>query len=329
MAIESADLLLYRAAINNDTTANGGRLSTTEITTAVKNSMMPDVSEADRTAGLTRYRKLYFKNANDDDETLENPKIHLSSTASGDDYVQLFEGTQTDTQNDIGTPTFYGVGTLKANVSAGGNRLVMVLEATDITVIRDADTIFITDGTNSEYHENVTISKASNEVTITLEAGDTLQNSYLLATPTYIASVIEPSDIVASADNYDDSEGADTSYNFTTYPVVIDNIGTIEQEWTMTVEDGGATFTLEGDTLGEVETGVSILAEYAPNNADFTAPYFTLDEAGWSGDLVGGEVLTFQTHPAAAPIWIKQVVPSGSGALAAATFDITIIGEST
>jgi len=323
MSIVAGELKEYKSETVSDESTNGGRISANAITDNANRNVFPDVTEAQRTSGVTQYRKVFHKVENDDDDTLSSARIHMTQITDGDDRVTLFEGTQTDTQADISSPDEYGVGTLKSNVSGGGTSLICVLENSAMTIFRDADTIWIGDGTNEEYHENVTISKNGDEVTITLAAGDSLQNAYLAATPTYIASVIEYGDIEASVDNYG---GTALVFDSTTYPVTPDHIGTIEDTWTITIGAGGA-FTCSGANTGAVTSG-NTSANFAPSNGDFTKPYFTLNSNGWNSPQQG-DTFTFQTHPAAAPIWRKRVVPAGASAASGNNYKVQTKGETS
>ena len=73
-------------------------------------------------------------------------------------------------------------------------------------------------------------------------------------------------------------------------------------------------FAVAGDTLGSVGSG-NIASNFAPTNPDFGAPYFTLPSAIWGGAWASGETFTFQTHPAALPLWLKRVVPAGAASI--------------
>ena len=324
MAISDAELKRYKATTITDTTANGGKMSAVESVSGVKNNIFPDVSEAERTAGVTRYRKMFGKVANDADLTLSSPKLHFTQVTPADDYVVLFAATQTDTQNDItGSERLYGAGTLKTNVSAGGTSFVVTLEA-DVIVFVNADMVWIGDGVNSEYHDNVTISKSSLDITITLDSGDQLANDYT-TTATIGASVYEPSDVEGSIASWSETSGSGT-FDESGHPVVVDNIGGIEESWTLTFTSSTA-FGVSGATVGSVGTG-TISGDFEPSNSDFTKPYFKLPSAGWGGTWANAETLTFTTHPASAPYWMKEVVSAGAASYADNDFYVLFGGAS-
>lgn len=108
--------------------------------------------------------------------------------------------------------------------------------------------------------------------------------------------------------------------------VILDNIGTIQQEWTVTF-NGATTFTVAGDSVGALAAG-STASEYAPNNPSFTKPYFTLPTSLWSGTWASGDTLEFTTSPAAQPLVQERRVPPGCASLANNRIRKVTIGES-
>ncbi len=331
MSIVDSELKFYKSATVDDTTSNGGVMTSTLITSGVLQNVFPHALAAERVAGSTKYRKIFGKVANDDDLTLLSPQVWIDVVTAADDWVTMFAGTQTDTQNDIGTPRLYGCASLKTDVSIGGGTLVVTVEDASITgIFVDGDTIRVTDmedpdsGTgNEEFHViSGTPSVSDDEVTITLT--DTLSNAFLTADDTRVMSVYEPSDILCSVDNWVET-GAFT-YDEVSYEVVCDNIGTIEQTWTLTFSDD-TNFTVSGNTVGALASGV-IGTDYDEDNPDFTKPYFTLLSAGWGGTAVNGNTLVFQTHPASVPIWEERVIPAGATALSTNKTVLVLAGES-
>jgi hypothetical protein len=87
-------------------------------------------------------------------------------------------------------------------------------------------------------------------------------------------------------------------------------------------------FNIAGDTVGAVGSG-NTSSGAAPNNPAFNKPYFTLNAALFGGSYVAGNMLTFSTHPAAVPLWVRQVVPDGAVAMSNNTFSIYIDGETS
>lgn len=319
MPILTSELKFYKALNVSETTANGGRCSTNQVVSGAVNNLFPLVLPEDRVAGKILYRKLFAAVDNDDDLTLYSGTVYIDAPTPGADWATIFPGTQRDTMADHGTiSTYYGVATLATNVSAGGSTVIVNVEDASIAgMFANGRTIVITDRTvptgaasgNREFH---TISGApvavGAQVTITL-AG-TLANAYTTAARTRVASVLSLGDIACSVDNWVET-GAGT-YDEATYPVLCDNLGTVEQTWTLTFTDA-TTFSVSGDTVGSVGSG-SVGTNFAPVNSAASKPYFTLRAAGFGGTWAAGNTIVFQTHPSKAPFFARWNVPAGSAA---------------
>lgn len=329
MTILSSELKFYKSATVTDTAANGGRMSANLITSGVVQNVFPNVLSAERSTGSIKYRKLFFKVANDADETLYSPLLYLFAPTAGEDWVVFFEGTQTDIQSDItGSERIYGAGTLSSSVSAAGTVLVIDVEDSSITgIIQAGDTLHITDklspSSTSGNEETVVVgsvdSVSGTEVTVTVTSG--LLNSY--AAGSSVSSVLRVGDLKCSVDNWVET-GAFT-YNESTYPVLCDNIGTIEQTWTLTFSSS-TVFTVSGNTVGSVGSG-NTTTDFSPTNTNFSKPYFTLEFEGWGGTPAAGNTLVFQTHPASVPLWEKRVVPAGCSSIAGNNVYLVAEGE--
>jgi len=321
MSILNHELKWYRSQVVSNTSANGGRLSINQIVDSVKNNLFPDVTETERTAGLTRYRKAFLKIVNTDNEMLSNAIVHLLTVTPADDYITMFEGTHVDTQANISSPTEYGAGGLASSVESGVTEFDVNVKHTDMIIFRTGDRIYISDGVNEEYHDNVSISKSGTVVTITLDTGSQLANAY--AADSVVASCIEIGDIDYSIDDFNVVSTGGT-YNETNN-IVVDNIGGIFENWTLTFT-GVSTFTCAGSVIGSVGSG-SVNSNYSPTNINFARPYFTLNSIGFGGSWVIGDTITFTTVPRNVPIWFKKVVPALSASYSGNNFDFRILGE--
>lgn len=334
MSIQASEIKFYKSATVNDTDDNGGVMSDNEITDNVKNNLWPDVPQGERVAGSTKYRKIFIKIANDADLALVDPRIFVETHTPGDDRVLIFPGTQSDTQADIVTPRLYGCGPLDADVSIGATSLAVNTEAAADAIFLSGDLIRVSDKTsvddangNEEFIRLAATNAVAwngNKATLTFDAGQSLANAYT-ATATRVASVIEHADIQASVDNWVESSAAGT-YDETTYPVLPDHIGSVEESWLLTFSSA-TNFSCVGDRLGSMGSG-TIGSSFAPNNAAFSKPYFTLSSSGWGGTWANGDTLAFQTHPATAPVWEKRIVPAGANSLTGNKVVVAISGES-
>ncbi len=314
MPVLTTEIKWMRSAAFNDTAANGGRMSNSVVPSDVRNNILPNVTQAQRTAGLTRYRKLFIKNTNGSLLTAEEAKLFVENYAPGADRVLIFPATQTDIQSGItGSEQLYGCGQLDQDTGTDALSIDVEVEdaADDIFVdgmlirISDKDEI---DGTGNEEYVRLygDAVYAGNIATLTLDTP--LANEYD-AVNTLVASVIEAGDIVAVVDPAVVTSTGGT-FSDDSDPILPDNVGTIEQNWTLTF-NAPTTFAVVGDTVGSVGSG-NTGENFEPTNAGANAPYFTIDFAAFGGTFQSGDTITFSTTPAAFPVWYKQVVPAGA-----------------
>jgi hypothetical protein len=331
MTILATELKLYKSTTVTNTTANGGRMSPTPIVSGVAANVFPAAFKSELLAGSTVRRKVFLKCANDADEVLTAPWCYLDGPTPAGDYVYFHVGTQRDTAADIaGSERKYGAGTLKTTITAGASSVTVTVEAAALTgIFQDGDTIRITDkltpssvtGNEELMVISGTPSVAGLDVTMSLTA--TTANGY--AAGSKVGSLYYPGGTLeCSVTNWAET-GAGT-YNESSYPVVCDNIGTVEQTWTLTFSSATA-FTVSGDTVGSVGAG-SVGSNFVPTNADWSKPYFTLASAGFGGTWANGNTIVWQTHPAAIPVWETHVIPAGTSSLAGNAVTLVWGGES-
>jgi len=337
MAILASEIIVKKSVVVSNDSTNGGLMdnNATVISGGVQN-VFPHAFKAERTAGSTTYRKLFLKNNNNSDKTLYNPQLWFDFPTEADDWVSFFIGTQTDLQQAgwPGTDTNrkYGIGTLTTGVTGGATSTLIVsvpdaLSLTTEIIFVAGDTLRITNMATPDAVTGdeelvvidaggVSVGAASGGYTpITLTLTATVVNSYAAYNPTLktggrVMTVYEGADLVSSVDTYTDASGI---YDESTYPVIADNVGTIEQTVTLTFSDATnftATSNVAGVTLGSGTIG----ADFKPVNPDGEY-YFNLEAAGW-GSPAGADVFSFKTHPAAIPFWEKRVIPASSGSLA-------------
>ena len=334
MAIQNSEIKVYKAITNNETSANGGRRSNNLITSNVRNNLFPNVSQTERTDGTTKRRKIFYRVENDDDLTLYNAKYYFKNTSGADDYFVFYVGTNVDTQADLGSPRIYGTGILESNITAGDTTLTVELEVSSVadianlaifnTAISD-NKIFISDGTHTEYFSAVTASKADNIYTLTLNAGDTIAYNYSTS-DTYIGSYVDLGDITTS---YTTPVVTSTSGTFddTTYPILLDNIGTIYDTWTLTFTNA-TTYTIAGTNTGLLSSGGNISSNASPINSIFNKKYFTIQSSAFDETFTTGDTIIFTTYPAEFSIWIREIVPANSSSYSNNTLIDALIGES-
>jgi len=329
MSIIAAELVWRKPTEVSDAGTNGGRMTHLPITSGVKNNIFPDVPQSERTAGSTKYRKVFIHVANDADLTLVAPKVFVESRTPGDDNVTFFVGTQRNQQSALtDSEQRYGAGQLNGNVSPSGTVITVAVEDAALDFLKSGMKVRISDKASingSGNEEYVTITGApgyvGNVATCNLTTG--LVNGYSAST-TKVASVYEPGDIAPVIANW--TENGTGTYNEATYPVLGDNIATIEQDWTITFTSATA-FNISGDVLGMIGTG-NVGSDAAPSNPNYSKPYFTLRSAGWGGTWASPNTITFRTSPAAIPLWYRRVVPAGANSLSGNSVIVAVDGES-
>ncbi|MFW5734471.1 MAG: hypothetical protein ACOCWR_05375 [Oceanidesulfovibrio sp.] len=156
------------------------------------------------------------------------------------------------------------------------------------------------------YRENC-FSYAGNVATVALaqqvaEAHD--------AARTYCAGVVEGGDLEPLVDNFDDSGTAGGAFDEAAHPVELMARGAEEEDWSLSFTSA-TSYTASGARIGIVGVG-SVGEDFAPLNPTVSSPYFTIRAAAWSGIWAAGDTVAFTTHPAALPLWFKEVVPAGT-----------------
>jgi translation elongation factor EF-Tu-like GTPase len=115
MSVQASDIKFKKSVVVTDTSANGGRKGQTEVVSGARHNLFPRVSKAERTAGVTRYRKEFWCNENADDDVAFDLMVFAEFPSNGGDRFAIGKGSQTNTQGDIATtpPDWLGVGKLE------------------------------------------------------------------------------------------------------------------------------------------------------------------------------------------------------------------------
>jgi len=329
MTILAAEVKFYKSAEVSDAITNGGLMSAIQSVSNVSENVFPSVPLAERTAGSTKYRKLFAKIASVSNETLQNSKIYLTQPSPGDDVVTIFAATQTDVQDDItGSEDHFGSGSLNASVLAGVTSIDVLVEDDSLDrIFRIGETIRISDQAtvggagNEEYRELTGVSYVGDVASLSFASG--LANPYD-SSDSYVSSGVDAGNIVGSFDGFVVTSSAG-AYDDSGSPVAVDSIAGIEDTITLTFTSATA-FTAVGANAGALGSG-TLGSDFSPNNADFGEPYFTLLSAGFSGTFAASDTIVFNTHPASFGIWYKRTVPSGAAALSGNTVRTMVYGE--
>lgn len=153
----------------------------------------------------------------------------------------------------------------------------------------------------------------------TVNLKDTLAQSYQSA-ETYVGLVLAVGDVKPLSLDWVETSGGGT-YDETSYPLELNNLGTVTDDFTITFTSATA-FGCSGTKEGSIGNG-TISADFSPTNPNTGQPYFTLRSAGFGGSWQSGDTITFKTVAAGAAIWCKEIVPAATPAEA---FNLCILG---
>lgn len=339
----NTDLKVYLPKTVNDLATNGGLMSNNMVTSGVVQNVWPHVPRAERVSGSKKYRKLFCKVGDDADGTLIAPQYWLDDITPGDDWFTFFAGTMTDTLADItgwetgaDTKRKYGVFRISSDITAGTKTIVGELEDSTLGTGADiiaaiGDTIRLTDKAdptsstgNEEFLTIDTVSVTDTEITIV--AIEDIANNYLVSSNARVSTIYEPGDVSCSYDAPVVTSASGT-VDDSTYPPILDNIGTIEQTITITFGDA-SNFTAVSNVAGVSLSSGNITTAWSPSNPDFSKPYITLEVGFFTGTYANGDTVVITTHPAAIALWEKRVVPPNATSQSNNKITLVTAGES-
>lgn len=325
MAIAGTELKWYQSKVVNDTTSNGGRISTTVIPSGSSNSWWPNFTEAQLATGATQWRKSFLRIDNATNDIGYNLRIGLQKPTPGADKLYLAKGTHTDIQSGTGSLELYGCGNLNANVVTGAVSITVSLEDASVTIFRVGDLIRISDQVltvaagvvtivsgNAEIKTIDTVSVTGSVATITFLSALSYDFS---TTGTTVSSLITESTVTGTTTSKTVTSVAGT---FAEENMVVGNLGSIYQVLTFTFSSATA-FTVTSDEVTFSPNTGTISSTYAPTNVGVGASYFSVPPSCWGGTYTSGDTVVITTIPACVPVWEKRIIPSGSSAVSSQT----------
>jgi hypothetical protein len=221
--------------------------------------------------------------------------------------------TTLDTGDNPMTVNVAANGTCSGDCSAGELNMETGVWMTDITwttAPKNGQDILC------DYHERAYSWSGS---TVTIALADSLANDYLAA-ETYVGICLEVGDVEPSSLDWVENSAAGT-YDEATYPLVLDNRGTVTDSFTITFTDA-ANFGCTGVKEGSLGSGI-ITSDFTPINPNTGQPYFILNKNGWGGSWVNGDTITFKTVAAGGAVWLKEIVPVSTPA---ESFNLMVLG---
>ena len=315
-----------RSISNTTPEQNGGRMSSTAITSGVKNNLFPDVSQAQRSAGVTQLRKAFIHVASTANLELLDGRVFISQATPADDWVTIHPGTQTDTEDQF-TGRAYGAAELYLDAEATDQVIQLTTEwmpsASVLEPFQAGDILRISDGVNEEWHEiDTVVADSSNEFLEVTLVGQ-------LANPfdqngTLVSSCIEAASVVSSISGV--SVVSATGGTLNSASLVAHNKGATHDTITLTFTSATA-FTAAGLIAGSLGSGTRS-ADFSPTNTGTGSAYFTIPSTAWGGTFAAGNTVVFTLNPASIPVWYRREVPAGAGSLANDSVVVSVYGES-
>lgn len=117
---------------------------------------------------------------------------------------------------------------------------------------------------------------------------------------------------------------ADAEFNSVLYPIEVLNEGAVTERWRIEFT-GATTFRCYGENSGLIATG-NTAADFGPINPLTLKPYFIVRHSGWGSGWAVGNQLRFNTHAAAAPMWLARTILPGA-TLAGDSVDVQLRGD--
>lgn len=328
MAIQASDIKFYKSSVVSDESNNGGGKSANEVVTGVKNNLFPNVTHSERVAGVVRYRKEFVQNEESTGLTMQSTRVWIGRKTPADDYIEIKAGTDVDTQaNATGYTQWAGAGVLNENITGGVTNSFDVVFDTSGSGVYNGSVVHVGDGTNEEF---ITLDSTAGVVwsgataTLTIAESGTVDHNYA-QTVTIVATTVSLGNLVASFDNWAETNVHGGTYDESTYPIVTYNEGTVEDSFTITFTGAGA-FSVSGTVTGSLGAGTTAVDFQPANGASY---YFKLDKDGWSGTWTSGDSIDFDTHHAAGGLWVKETVPANTPSYSNNNPRIDVYGESS
>ncbi len=334
MAIVGNELKFYQSKVVNDTTSNGGRISTNVITSGLSNSWWPNFTEAQLASGATQWRKSFLRIDNANNDIGYNVRVCLQKPTTGADMLYFAKGTQTDIQSGTGSLALYGSGKLDASVLTGASTITVLLEDPSDTIFRADDLVRISNQVLSVVGGVVTVTSGNAEVkvidsvsvvgsvaTIILTSAVSYDFS---ATNTYVSSMIEEATLTGTTTG---KTVTSTIGTFAEANMTVGNLGSLYQVVTLTFTSATG-FTATSDEVTFSPATGSISSTYAPTNVAVGASYFSIPPACFGGTFAQGDTVVITTIPPCIPVWEKRIVPQESSAIASQTRTLMAFVES-
>ncbi|MET3915974.1 hypothetical protein ABID97_002756 [Variovorax sp. OAS795] len=117
---------------------------------------------------------------------------------------------------------------------------------------------------------------------------------------------------------------ADATFNDIDHPITVTNKGAVTERWRMQINNGGTTYNLIGEHVGQIVTGQSMSADCSPLGPS-GVPYMTIPAAGFGNGWPAGALIRFNTIAATFPFVPIRTVQMGAETVLDDSFEILVL----
>lgn len=310
MPISASNVQFYKANVNDDSAANGGHISATLVVDGVKNNIFPDASKSERTAGSTKYRKVFLSLRNPDDTKAIDVKLYVMRPTQANDAVLMVECDKDATQADI-TPSTkrYGAGALVSAAAALSTTLTVLPEQSVHSIYRVGDTIAITTRNETaptaviEYYTLTAVADSGANKLLTLDRG--------LKTAMPVGAIVTSCVFIPEFGAAVGSTAAAlTTGSFDFSAIKPNHAGCIEDVFTISINTTTSEFTMTSIKHGLTTWSGNVASDFSPFNPENNQPFFTIPAGSFSGTLTANDVISFATTAADYPVFLERIIPA-------------------
>lgn len=310
------DIKWYKSQNNSDGPNNGGYISD-------KESGEYNFKDIDNKGKQeVEHCKLFVKLVNVKVRGIRHSRIFMKNPRFSDDFVTLSYGNKIDTQKDLHHDREqYGIGTLVNDLKKDDFRIkVRINNDKDMcfSIFRSRDLIYISSKNKIEedYGQFVRIDKNhpvrwdGNLAIIQTETP--ISKDFKKGINT-ISSVLELGELKAEVFGFNVKSREGKYNSLGEYlPIRVENIGSIEQKWTLTVLENGK-FSCLGEGLGGQSVGKTYNGDmdfpFEPKNPVTGIKYFRLEDLWGIRKLwLEGDKITFCTNDSSQSFWQTRYV---------------------
>ncbi|MGJ7605488.1 hypothetical protein ACSFA7_14210 [Variovorax sp. LT1R20] len=117
---------------------------------------------------------------------------------------------------------------------------------------------------------------------------------------------------------------ADATFNDIDYPITVTNKGAVTERWRIQINNGGSSYNLIGEHLGQIVTGQSMAVDCSPAGPS-GVPYMTIPAAGFGSGWPAAAVIRFNTIAATFPFVPTRTVQMGAETVYDDSFEILVL----